>query len=97
MRGERTDRLRRRPDKVRYHYLAVSDTTLHTGVSHGGLQYVQKNHTVRALYISDLKTSTVIQVLEPVNEFMDRWRMHYNEPEWSYAKDIENEIPAPKF
>ncbi len=93
---ERTDRLRRRPDKVRYYYLAVSNKTLHTGMSHGGLSYVENNHTVVALYISDLLNKTVIEVTEPISDFMDRWRGNYNNPAWDYAKDIEDKVPVPR-
>jgi hypothetical protein len=97
VKGERTDRLRRRPERVRYYYLAVSNTTIHTGLSHGGLQYARKNHGIEALYLSDLLTKEVIHVEEPIDEFMDRWRMHYNEPEWDYAKEIEDGVAAPSF
>lgn len=97
MKGERTDKLRRRPDKVRYFYLAVSKKTLHTGMSHGGLHYVEKNHTVVALYLSDLVTKTVMEVKEPILEFMNRWRLNYNNPAWDYAKEIEDGVIAPTF
>jgi len=95
MAKERSDKLRRRPDKIRYFYLAVSRTTLHTGMSHGGLTYVEKNHGVTALYVADLATLTVIEVKEPVADFLRRWRAHYNEATWEYAKDLEHDIPAP--
>lgn len=81
---ERSDRLRRRPENVRYFYLAVSNTTLHTGVSYGGLDYVRKNHGVKELYLSDLQTGNVFRVNEPIDDFMLKWREHYNDPEWMY-------------
>lgn len=95
--GERTDRLRRRPEKVRYFYLAVSNSTLHTGISHGGLSYAHRNHEVQALYLADVLNETVVEVKEPVEDFMNRWRAHYNDPAWDYAKEIAEEIPAPRF
>ena len=93
--AERTDRLRRRPNSVRYFYLAVSNTTLHTGISYGGLDYANKNHGITQLYVADLVNSTVVKVEEPVEDFMERWRAHYNDPTWSYASDIELAIPVP--
>lgn len=93
--AERTDRLRRRPNSVRYFYLAVSNTTLHTGISYGGLDYANKNHGITQLYVADLVSSTVVKVEEPVEDFMERWRAHYNDPTWSYASDIELAIPVP--
>lgn len=95
--GERTDRLRRRPNKVRYFYLAVSNSSLHTGISHGGIAYVAKNHQVKEIYFADLLNLTITRVDETVENFMNRWRLHYNEPAWDYARDIEEGIPAPNF
>ena len=92
---ERSDKLRRRPYKIRYFFLAVSRTTMHVGMSHGGLVYAHKNHGVTALYLADLATLKVIEVKEPVEDFLRRWRLHYNEPTWEYAKDVEHDIPAP--
>jgi len=97
MKGERTDILRRRPRGVRYFFLAVSHTTIHTGVSYGGLNYANSKHGVEELYLSDLMTEKVIQVTEPVEDFMARWRAHYNDPTWSYSRDIEEGMPVPKF
>mgnify|MGYP001317449407 CR=1 FL=1 len=88
---ERTDRLRRRPDKVRYFYLAVSSKNLHTGMSHWGLEYVRTKHGVDQLYVADIVTGRVIPVTEPVENFMARWREHYNDPKWDYAAEIEGE------
>lgn len=93
---ERTDKLRRRPLKVRYAYLAVSRNTLHTGVSYGGLKYAEEKHGVVELYLSDLVTKKVIWVGEPIRDFMKRWRAHYNDPEWSYEKDIIELMPVPQ-
>ena len=96
MKGERTDKLRRRPTGVRYYFLAVSHTTIHTGVSYGGLNYAHTKHGVETLYLSDLLTEKVIQVVEPIEDFMLRWRAHYNDPTWDYARDIEEGMPVPK-
>lgn len=97
MKGERTDKLRRRPIGVRYFFLAVSHTTLHTGVSYGGLQYAHSKHGVEVLYVADLVTEKVIQVTEPIEDFMARWRAHYNDPDWDYVRDIDEGMPVPKF
>lgn len=97
MKGERTDNLRRRPKGVRYFFLAVSRTTIHTGVSYGGLSYAHTRHGVESLYLADLFTEKVIQVNEPVEDFMARWRAHYNDPKWDYAREISEGIPVPKF
>lgn len=35
--AERSDRLRSRPDIIRYHFLAVGEKTAHIGMSHAGL------------------------------------------------------------
>lgn len=85
---ERTDKLRRRPDKVRYHYIAKSEENLHTGMSYGGLLYANKGHRVVALYLSDLVTKRVIEVTEPIDDFMLRWREHYNDPDWDYEAEV---------
>lgn len=86
---ERSDKLRRRPNKIRYFFLAVSNTALHVGMSYGGLQYADKNRGLTNLYIADLATLKVIEVKEPIPDFMERWSMHYNEPAWDYAKEME--------
>ncbi len=88
LKGERTDRLRRRPDTVRYFYLAVSNKTLHTGISWGGLKYVKDNHGVEQLFLADLVTGSVYAVAEDIKTFMQRWRLHYNKPDWDYAKEV---------
>lgn len=86
---ERSDKLRRRPNKIRYFFLAISHTKLHVGMSHGGLQYANKNRGVTGLYLADLATLKVIEVKEPIEEFMDKWSMHYNEPTWDYAAEVK--------
>lgn len=96
MKVERTDRLRRRPNAVRYFYLAVSNTTIHTGLSYGGLEYAHKNHRITELHVADLVTGKVRKVEESVENFMERWRAHYNDPDWDYEQEIELEIPAHK-
>lgn len=97
MKAERTDNLRRRPHSVRYFYLAVSNNKLHTGISYGGLDYAYKNHGINQLYIADVVTQKVIHVQEKVEDFMTRWRAHYNDPSWSYEADVEYDIPVPKI
>lgn len=97
MKGERTDRLRRRPDNVRYFYLAVSPSDIHTGTSHGGLQYVVKHHGVTDLYLSDLVTGKVTKIGESISDFMSRWRQDYNNAEWDYESDVLKGVPVPVF
>ena len=97
MKGERTDRLRRRPTVIRYFFLAVSHTTIHTGVSYGGLDYAHSHHGVASLYLADLLTEKVVQVTEPIEDFMARWRAHYNDPDWDYVRDITEGFPVPRF
>lgn len=87
--GERTDVLRRRPVNVRYFYLAVSDKTLHSGLSYGGLDYVRKNHKVEEIYLADLLKEKVTKVNEDVDEFMKKWRLNYNNPMWDYPEGGE--------
>lgn len=81
---ERSDKLRRRPETVRYFYLAVGSENLHTGMSWGGLKYVQKTDGVEGLFLSDLTTGKVTQVTEDIDTFLDLWRNNYNDPTWEY-------------
>ncbi len=97
MKPERADRLRRRPERVRYFFLAVSSEMLHTGMSHGGLHYANSRYGITDLYVADLVTEKVLHVREPVQDFMNRWRMNYNNPGWDYEEEIKQGIPAPKF
>lgn len=97
MKAERTDKLRRRPVKVRYFFLAVSRTTLHTGISYGGLQYANSRHGIIELYVADLVTRKIFIVNEPIEDFMKRWRVNYNDPKWSYELDIKENIPVPEL
>ena len=78
-------------------FLAVSRSTIHTGVSYGGLNYANTKHGVESLYVADLFTEQVIQVTEPIADFMARWRAHYNDTDWDYALEISEDIPVPKF
>ena len=92
---ERSDRLRLRPKKIRYFFLGVSRTGLHVGMSYGGLYAADRKSTVTTLYVADLATLKVLEVKEPVEAFMRRWRAHYNEPAWDYGYEMEQDIPAP--
>lgn len=88
MRPERTDLLRRRPNSIRYFFLAVSSTgTLHTGMSHAGLEAVVKDRGVDTIYLGDTVTSKVFKVKETAEEFLELWRMHYNDVKWSYSEE----------
>ena len=92
---ERSDKLRRRPDKIRYFFLAVSNVTLHTGMSYGALMYIRREHTLEDLYFADLKTMRIVHVTEPIEDFLARWRKRYNDPTWCYETDIWHGFPVP--
>ena len=77
--------LRRRPETIRYFFLAVTPTNLHTGLSWHGLDYVRKHYTVTQVYLADLYTGYVTRVAEDINDFMEIWRLHYNDPTWRYT------------
>jgi len=95
MKGERTDKLRRRPNIIRYFFLAITKVSIHTGMSYGGLIYAHKKYGVDTLYVADLLTENIIPVTEPLEDFLTRWRAHYNNPDWDYAKDLERGMPVP--
>lgn len=88
MAAVRSDKLRRRPNEVRYFYLAVSNEDLHTGASYGGLKYVKDKHGVVAIYLSDVITGQTREVAEPVESFMAKWRQHYNDAAWDYFAEV---------
>lgn len=81
--ANKSDLLRRRPASIRYFYMAVGGTTIHTGASYGGLQYVQKNHGIEQLFLADVVTGETREVSEPA-DFMALWKDNYNDPSWSY-------------
>lgn len=81
---ERSDKIRRRPKVVRYFYLAVGKNKLHTGMSLGGLKYVLNTDGIEQLYLADLVTGKVNLIYDEITVFMDKWRLHYNNPAWDY-------------
>lgn len=89
------DILRRRPEKMRYSYIAVSSTNVHTGLSYWGLETTYKNHGVKDLYVIDLLRKIVVPVKEPVEDFMKRWRLEYDNPKWDYLQEITAGVPVP--
>ena len=95
--SEKSYMLRRRPHKIRYFFLAVSDVDIHTGVTYGTLQYILKKYEIHQMFVADLVTGKVIEVREGVHAFMNRWRVHYNEPGWNYEHELVESIPAPDF
>ena len=93
----RSDLLRRRPNVIRYYFMAVTDEgTLHTGMSYGGLDRVVKNANIVSLYVSDVVTSTCFKVPEDAKLFMRRWAHNYNDPDWNYAKDLTDSVSPPR-
>ena len=85
---ERMDKLRRRPDIIRYFYLASTGERVHTGASYWGLACAHKNHGVKDLYLADLFNGKTYQVPMPVERFMEKWREHYNDPLWDYHAEV---------
>lgn len=83
---ERTDRLRRRPNAVRYYWLVVTDDKIHTGVSYGGLDYARAKG-IKALWLSDIVGNRVHKVTHKIDVFMLLWRENYNNPEWDYGEE----------
>lgn len=90
--GVPADQLRRRPDQIRYHYLAVGKLDIHTGCSFGGLQYCNRQDgPLEAIYLTDLKNKVAYEIPESLNEFLDRWRKHYDNPSWDYFAEVQVE------
>lgn len=83
-RPAKAEELRRRPDVVRYFFMAVTPVNLHTGLSWHGLNYVRRNYEVTQLYLADLDTGVVTKVTEGIDDFMELWRTYYNDPAWEY-------------
>ena len=81
--------LRRRPETVRYFYLAVTPVNLHTGLSWHGLNYVRKNYEVIQLYLADLCTGYITLVTEDIDVFMEMWSINYSDPTWEYISGGE--------
>ena len=84
---ERTDRLRKRPNSVRYYYMAQSENNTHLGSSYGSLVYTIKKNNIIKMFLSDIVIGKVFEVKEPIQEFMLKWRMNYNNPEWNYFEE----------
>jgi hypothetical protein len=81
---ERTDRLRKRPNTIRYYYLAVGEKNIHIGLSHAGLQKAAKTDNIIALYLSDVVTKKVQKIT--LEKFLDWWREHYQDPSAEYIE-----------
>lgn len=89
---ERSDLLRRRPNQLRYFFLAVSDDgSLHVGTSYGSLDLTLKATGVKDLYVADVISNEVTHVEESVTSFMYRWANHYNDVTWCYADEMGSE------
>lgn len=82
---ERTDRLRRRPDVIRYHYVAVGDRTVHVGLSHAGLAKAAKSDSITTVYLTDVVANRVQKV--KLEKFLAWWRANYQDPNAEYKEE----------
>lgn len=82
--AERSDRLRKRPEIIRYHFLAVGTTSIHVGLSHAGLERAARKDPIVDVYLSDVVTKRIQRV--NLNRFLDAWREHYQDPKWEYVE-----------
>lgn len=89
------DGLRRRPNKIRYSFIATSENNVHTGFSYWGLETTLRKHGVNKLFVVDLLKKKVIEVKEPITDFMKRWRNNYNNTAWDYENDIKTDADVP--
>lgn len=85
--AERSDRLRKRPEVIRYHFLAVGEKSIHVGLSHAGLAKAAKNDNIVAVYLSDVVTKRIQKV--DLVKFLDWWRENYQDPKARYVEDKE--------
>lgn len=92
----KADELRRRPESIRLFYMAISASNIHTGASYGGLAYVVKNHGVESLYLSDLVSGVVREIEESAEDFMTKWRAHYDDTTWDYFAEWDAAKAAAK-
>lgn len=85
--AERSDKLRKRPDIIRYHFLAVGKTGIHVGLSHAGLVKAAKNDEITDVYLSDVVTKRIQRV--DLGKFLDWWKENYQDPKAKYTEDKE--------
>lgn len=90
----RSDLLRRRPDVMRYFGLAVTDKSVHVWTTHGALKHIVKTHSpVKSLIVSDLARGITFMSPESAEDFLIRWKRHYNDPAWDYKKALDKKTP----
>lgn len=84
MAKERSDRLRKRPEVIRYHFLAVGEASIHVGLSHAGLVKASKHDKIVAVYLSDVVTKRIQKVT--LERFLDFWANNYQDPKAEYKE-----------
>ncbi len=84
--GERTDRLRKRPDTIRYYYMAAGTENIHVGLSHANLQKVMAKDEIHTVFLADVVTKRVRKV-DP-EKFLPWWRQHYQDPQAEYVEEV---------
>lgn len=94
--------LKKRPDIIRYSYLAVTDEfTYHTGTAYGALFALQKSKNITDLRICDYKTGRIVNCETDgegninLDAFLRRWRSRYLDPNWNYEKEVERGVQPP--
>lgn len=93
----RSDLLRRRPQVIRYYYMAITDAgTIHCGMSHGGLEKIAKKSKVIEMYVSDLVNQTCFKIPEDAELFLRRWSHNYNDEDWDYLDELTRGVQPPR-
>lgn len=83
--AERSDKLRKRPEIIRYHFLAVGEKNIHVGLSHAGLAKAAKHDNIHSVYLSDVVTKRIQKV--DLNKFLEWWRHNYQDPKAKYEEE----------
>ena len=83
--AERSDKLRKRPDIIRYHFLAVGENSIHVGLSHAGLSKASKKDKITSVYLSDVVTKKIQKV--DLVKFLAWWRENYQDPKAKYVEE----------
>jgi len=80
----RADRIRRRPDVIRYFFLVLSNKgTIHTGTTHARLATIEKEYGIANLLIADVATGVVKTMPIAVEDFLEEWRNNYDDDSWN--------------
>lgn len=92
----KSEELRRRPESLRYFYMAISTTNVHVGSSYGGLKYVIDKHGVEQLFVADIVSSVAREVSESAEDFLAKWKANYDNAEWDYFAEYDAAVAAAK-